>query len=249
MTRSWYSPLRFLHTNARDAMVGPASPQEASERKLLASPPFADLLTATNDERDVAGHAARVALCVAMLERVALDPRDLDATRDELMRGGVHLHFFGVASPVPWFHVEVGSSDHQQLLQTFDRNANGPLLRAAKRMRRLRESRRVMRAIERENIILKRMRDRMTWPAHPSVAQGVGPFNVSVSQKTAYSAAHDACMRQLDDKVAQMREVRRRRVAMLDAATRSGLGSWSEMCLDLARAVLLPMLSAEAVVA
>lgn len=238
MMKSWNSPFNFLHTRARDAMGIAVSPEEVRARKMLASESFQSLIAAIHDGRDQAGHDGRLALSLAMLDRVALDPRDVDETLEMMQRGHVVLRFFGMSSPVTWFDVSVGSEDHQRLLRALERNIHGPLVRAARRVLRVRDWRRNMLALEREELIVKRMRSQIAWPEHPGRA-------APKADLARYEQDRQQCQRQLDEKAQQLRELRQRRVAALASAACSGHGDWHSLCLDLTYSVLLPLLGAK----
>lgn len=240
-----YSHFNHLHNSAREPMMGAASDEEARERKFLASDEFREIIMAINDERNEAGHDARVALSLAMLDRVALNPRDIKGILANLQEGYVALHFFGVVSPVPNFYVPVGSAEQRRLIEAVERNVNGRLMRAAHAVRRMREDRRAALTRNRENVIWDCLRNSLSWPAHPRHANSDPLAAASSQQMAEYRQAYEACVARLNNKIAHLRDVRQRRLALLSGAACAGGLNWTELCLDLAREVLLPLLEAK----
>jgi hypothetical protein len=165
-----------------------------------------------------------------LLERIALDPKDVTQSLMQLEAGCVLLHFFGVSNPVPMFSLDPRTEESAQLRRAIMANINSPMFDAAKRTRKWREP---ARGIRRDWYIAK-MRDVMR-----KSTPFPGPEEHRQDPQGARAKTLELCA-QLDAYTDTVRERRHKRLAKLAQAAAPGLTSWHELLQDIAANVLSP---------
>lgn len=164
----------------------------------------------------------RVAMVLYCLQRIAVDPREIEHTRALLARGVVSLGLFGWACPVPWLELPEGE-DLDRIRAAFDSNTAGPLVDAARRVLKWRA--RAGAREGHEEICVQRVRQAMPWPQ--------GSTSDDELQRALVRSAIEA-------KRLQVRERRNRRLAMLAAAAGPRATGWTDFLEQMARDVLSP---------
>ncbi|MNR71832.1 hypothetical protein D3C71_25100 [compost metagenome] len=165
-----------------------------------------------------------------LLERVALDPRFLDRSRALLGRGVVHLELFGVSNPTPLFELDRGSELLQQLRAAVDKNASSAMFRAAQRVLKWREPRRASRGRNREDVLVGRLREQLTWPDR----------TVWTQSPDLATKMHENCIAQLRTRRETIRALRHERLHALSRAATPGVSSWTQLLEDISIDVFQP---------
>lgn len=172
----------------------------------------------------------KLAVLHYLLERIALDPRELQRMRKSLCTGLVNLHFFGWVNPVNLFYLSPNTPEHAQLTQAIERNVASNKFRAAKHALRWRSLEKSFARQRHEDA-----RDKAFLAKHPWATAE------ERKQDPAAAKARDAERLKLADvELRRIREMRNTRLARISAMAAPGLHSYHDLLQDIALNVLTP---------
>ena len=172
----------------------------------------------TGDERT----NAELTALLCMLKHVALDPRESADGLEAVKQGVIGLCFFMISCPIPLVELDVEDPRLPGFIAAVQENINGPLARAAKRVLRVRNwpydwTRPSSRA--RESKLLAQLSATLQW-----VSTGARR-ELTVEENRINTMSHDILMARR----AQIRDIRRTRIALLEQAAAPAITSWHDL--------------------
>lgn len=184
-----------------------------------------------SDLRPIESEEQRIAVLSYMLTAVAIDPREIESTRKNLAKGVVMVRFFGVGCPVPMFFLDPDDPKLLSLMAQAERNIESPMMDAARRVLKWRDSKRTYLLNCLINTRERVLRDTLSWPSSED-------FRVDAE---AAREKRTALYAELDRHRAEVHGRRMARLRMFSQRAAPGVKTWTEFLEDVCLRVLLPM--------